>query len=56
VPEAARYPFEFQRRLVRERLGIELDETPGGHLLALSQPLELANRLQTYLRPADNVS
>jgi pimeloyl-ACP methyl ester carboxylesterase len=49
------FPLEFQRRVVRERLGIELDEMPGGHLLALSQPLELANRLEAYLREADNV-
>jgi pimeloyl-ACP methyl ester carboxylesterase len=49
------FPLEFQRRVVRDRLGIDLDEMPGGHLLALSQPLELANRLEGYLREADNV-
>ncbi|MPZ29301.1 MAG: alpha/beta fold hydrolase [Micromonosporaceae bacterium] len=31
-------PLEFQRRVVRERLGIPVDELPGGHLVALSQP------------------
>jgi pimeloyl-ACP methyl ester carboxylesterase len=41
-------PIEFQRRVVRERLGIELDELPGGHLLALSQPEALAQRLDSY--------
>ena len=45
------FPVEFQRRVVRERLGIELDEMPGGHLLSLSQPVELANRLERYLGP-----
>jgi hypothetical protein len=41
-------PLEFQRRVVRERLGIGLDEMPGGHLVALSQPEELADRLEAY--------
>jgi hypothetical protein len=34
--------------VVRERLGLELDEMPGGHLLALSRPAELAERLDAY--------
>jgi pimeloyl-ACP methyl ester carboxylesterase len=42
------FPLEFQRRVVRERLGITLDEMPGGHLVALSQPRELADRLEAY--------
>jgi pimeloyl-ACP methyl ester carboxylesterase len=42
------FPLEFQRRVARERLGIELDEMPGGHLLALSQPGMLARRLDAY--------
>jgi pimeloyl-ACP methyl ester carboxylesterase len=42
------FPLDFQRRVVRERLGIEVDEMPGGHLLALSQPSELADRLEAY--------
>jgi hypothetical protein len=32
------FPLTFQRRLARERLGVELEETPGGYLAALSQP------------------
>ena len=32
------FPCEFQRRVAHERLGLEADVTPGGHLLALSQP------------------
>lgn len=43
------FPPDFQRPLVRERLGLELDEMPGGHLLALSRPKELAERLVGYL-------
>jgi hypothetical protein len=32
-----------------ERLGLEVDEVPGGHLVALSRPVELADRLEAYL-------
>ena len=42
------FPVEFQRRVVRNRLGIRLDEMPGGHLVALSRPKELADRLDAY--------
>ncbi|MDQ2848611.1 MAG: alpha/beta hydrolase [Actinomycetota bacterium] len=38
-------PLEFQRRIVRERLGINIDVLPGDHLLALSQPAALASAL-----------
>src|SRR5947209_20599899 len=40
------FPAEFQRRIARERLGITPDEMPGGHLVALSHPGELAERLE----------
>jgi hypothetical protein len=40
--------LEFQVRIVRERLGIGVDEMTGGHLVALSQPVELASRLDAY--------
>jgi pimeloyl-ACP methyl ester carboxylesterase len=43
------FPAEFQRRVVRQRLGIEPDEMDGGHLPALSRPHELAQRLLRYL-------
>ncbi len=46
------FPIDFQRRVVRERLGITLDEMPGGHLIALSRPRELADRLEAYLPTA----
>jgi pimeloyl-ACP methyl ester carboxylesterase len=39
------FPLEFQRRVAQERLGIEVEEMPGGHLLPLSQPEALAERL-----------
>lgn len=39
------FPLEFQRRVVRSRLGVELEVMPGGHLVALSQPEELASRI-----------
>jgi Alpha/beta hydrolase family len=42
------FPVEFQRRVVGERLGITLEEMPGGHLVALSRPKELAARLSAY--------
>jgi hypothetical protein len=38
----------FQRRVARERLGISADDMPGGHLVALSQPEELTDRLDRY--------
>jgi pimeloyl-ACP methyl ester carboxylesterase len=44
------FPLEFQRRVAAERLGIAIDDVPGGHLLALSRPVELADRLEGYLR------
>lgn len=39
------FPFEFQARVARERLGLAAEPLPGGHLLALSQPAALAARL-----------
>jgi hypothetical protein len=39
------FPAAFQRGLARDRLGIEADVLPGGHLIALSQP----GRLAAYL-------
>lgn len=43
------FPLEFQRRVARERLGIGLDVIGGGHLVALSRPEELVERLLGYL-------
>jgi pimeloyl-ACP methyl ester carboxylesterase len=42
------FPADFQRRVVRERLGITPDEMDGGHLPALAQPDELVTSLESY--------
>jgi pimeloyl-ACP methyl ester carboxylesterase len=42
------FPAEFQRRVVKERLGITPDEMDSGHLPALSRPQQLAQRLEAY--------
>jgi pimeloyl-ACP methyl ester carboxylesterase len=42
------FPAHFQRRVARERLGIDADEIDGGHLLALSAPDLLVERLEAY--------
>ena len=39
------FPLEFQREVVRARLGLELEVMPGGHLMALSRPEELSARI-----------
>jgi len=36
------FPAAFQRRVASERLGVEPDVLPGGHLIALSQPAAVA--------------
>jgi pimeloyl-ACP methyl ester carboxylesterase len=42
-------PPALQRRVAKERIGVSADEMPGGHLLALSRPAELAARLNSYV-------
>jgi len=42
------FPLAFMRRVVRERAGVLPDEMGGGHLVALSRPTELADRLEAY--------
>src|SRR5215217_352473 len=42
------FPAAFQRRVARERLGIEAEEIGGGHLLALSEPELVVERLEAY--------
>jgi pimeloyl-ACP methyl ester carboxylesterase len=42
------FPADFQRRVARERLGIEADEIDGGHLVALSEPELIVERLEAY--------
>jgi pimeloyl-ACP methyl ester carboxylesterase len=42
------FPLDFQRRIARQRLDVEVDEIDGGHMLALSNPAALADRLEAY--------
>src|SRR6478672_4085961 len=43
------FPVELQQRVARQRLGVEADVVPGGHLAALSRPAELAAALARHL-------
>jgi pimeloyl-ACP methyl ester carboxylesterase len=43
------FPIEFQRRIARERLHVDVHELPGGHLIALSNPRGLVEQLLTYV-------
>jgi hypothetical protein len=45
------FPAEFQRKVARDRLGVEADLLPGGHLMALSHPDVLAAYLLDRGRP-----
>ena len=42
------FPADFQRRIAHERLSIAADEIEGGHLVALSHPAELVERIEAY--------
>jgi pimeloyl-ACP methyl ester carboxylesterase len=42
------FPADFQRRIARERLALDGDEIAGGHLVALSRPAELVERIEAY--------
>jgi hypothetical protein len=44
------FPAEFQLRIARERLGLEGDVIDGGHMVALSRPRQVAERLEAYRR------
>lgn len=39
------FPLDFQRGVARDRLGLEPDTVPGGHLIALSNPNGVADYL-----------
>ena len=41
------FALDFQRRISRERLGQDVEVVPGGHLVALTHPVELVD-----VRPA----
>jgi pimeloyl-ACP methyl ester carboxylesterase len=44
------FPADFQARIAEERLGKQVDLIPGGHLVALSNPTAVAERLLAYAR------
>ena len=44
------FPLDFQKNIARERLDVEVEVIPGGHLVALSKPEELAARLLRFGR------
>lgn len=45
------FPLEFQRRVARERLNHDVEVVPGGHLVALSRPVELVDSLTRSAPP-----
>jgi hypothetical protein len=47
------FPLEFQRRVVRERLGFEPDVIDSGHLPALARPDKLVAWLERYRTEED---
>jgi pimeloyl-ACP methyl ester carboxylesterase len=42
------FPIDFQRRVARERLAIDVEGIDGGHMVAMSNPAALADRLEAY--------
>jgi len=42
------FPADFQRRVAKDRLGLDTNEIPGGHVVALSNPSGLAEMLVAY--------
>jgi pimeloyl-ACP methyl ester carboxylesterase len=39
------FPVDLQRRIAADRLGVEADVIPGGHLLPLARPRRVADYL-----------
>ena len=39
------FPADFQQRVAKDRLGVEVDVLPGGHLIALAHPETVADYL-----------
>lgn len=48
------FPATWTRRVVRDRLRISPDEIESGHCPALSRPIELADRLESYWTEASS--
>lgn len=49
------FPASFMRRQIRERLGAEALEIPGGHYAALSHPREVAAVLERFAADLDEL-
>ncbi|MDA0179366.1 alpha/beta hydrolase [Solirubrobacter phytolaccae] len=49
------FPLDFQARVARERLGVEVVPVPGGHLAALSQPEAVAEAILAPAYPGARV-
>jgi len=47
------FPADFQRQVAKNRLGLDVDELPGGHLVALANPDGLADLLDGYAATLD---
>ena len=47
------FPLEFQRRVARERLSLDVEEVDGGHMVALSNPAGVADRSDVLWREVD---
>jgi len=50
------FPLDFQRRVARKRLALDVEEIDGGHMVALSNPSALADRLEAWRREAQGRS
>jgi pimeloyl-ACP methyl ester carboxylesterase len=48
------FPVELQQQIARDRLGIEAEVIPGGHLVALSRPAELVAAITAPLPNASS--
>ncbi len=44
------FPAAFQLRVAKERLGLDGEVIEGGHMMALSRPRQVADRLEDYRR------
>jgi hypothetical protein len=43
------FPADFQCRVAKDRLGVDADVIPGGHLVAMANPDGLADLLAGYV-------
>jgi pimeloyl-ACP methyl ester carboxylesterase len=44
------FPYEFQRRVAHQRLALDVEPIPGGHLAALSQPDAVVEAIASSVR------